>query len=320
MLAAVAIPVVTPPPFATPNSLTCALGPPWQGLRAASLASPSSLQWSKKQRQCKRKAGPSSICARFELKPPPYPLDALEPHMSKETLEYHWGKHHRGYVDNLNKQIEGTELDELSLEDIILATHNQGDLLPPFNNAAQIWNHDFFWESMKPGGGGRPSGELLELINRDFGSFERFVEGIKLAAATQFGSGWAWLAYKANRLDVENAVNPNPSYEDKKLVVVKSPNAVNPLIWDYSPLLTIDVWEHAYYLDFQNRRADYISIFLEKLVSWEAVSSRLEIAKARAVEREEEEERRKREEEEKASDGEVAEIYVDGKSDDSEAE
>ncbi|XP_021828420.1 superoxide dismutase [Fe], chloroplastic-like isoform X2 [Prunus avium] len=303
----------------TPSSLTCALVPSWQGLRG-SLGPARSLQWPKKQRQCRRKAGGTSVTAQFELKPPPYPLDALEPHMSKETLEYHWGKHHRGYVDNLNKLIAGTELDELSLEDIILATHNKGDLLPPFNQAAQIWNHDFFWESMKPDGGGKPSGELLELINRDFGSFERFIEDLRSAAATQFGSGWAWLAYKANRLDVGNAVNPKPSDEDKRLVVVKGPNAVNPLIWDFSPLLTIDVWEHAYYLDFQNRRADYISIFLEKLVSWEAVSSRLEIAKARAAEREEEEERKKREEEEKTSDGEVEEIYVDNKSDDSETE
>ncbi|CAN6569152.1 unnamed protein product [Malus baccata var. baccata] len=330
-------------PQATTGPLTCALGPSCQGL-GGSLGPARSLQWPKKQRKCRRKVGAIDIRAQFELKPPPYPLDALEPHMSKETLEYHWGKHHRGYVDNLNKLIAGTELDELSLKDVILATYNKGDLLPPFNQAAQIWNHDFFWESMKPGGGGKPSGELLELINRDFGSFERLIDDLRSAATTQLGSGWAWLAYKANRLDVGNAVNPKPSDEDKKLVVVKSPNAVNPLIWDYSPLLTIDVWEvldiyhvssymeivilfklllfqqHAYYLDFQNRRADYLSIFLEKLVSWEAVSSRLEIAKARATEREEEEERKKREEEEKTLDGEVPEIYVDNKSDDSETE
>ncbi|KAA8533939.1 hypothetical protein F0562_031456 [Nyssa sinensis] len=173
----------------------------------------SSLAMEKKEIQSTSKAGPSIITAKFELKPPPYPL---------------------------------------------------------------VWNHDFFWESMKPGGGGKPSGDLLELIDRDFGSFEGFVEEFRSAAATVFGSGWAWLAYKSN----------SPSGDDKKLEVVKSPNAVNPLVWDYYyPLLTIDVWEHAYYLDFQNRRVDYISIFMEKLVSWEAVSSRLETAKARAAEK-----------------------------------
>ncbi|XP_057971728.1 superoxide dismutase [Fe], chloroplastic isoform X2 [Malania oleifera] len=274
------------------------------------------------QKQCLRKAGPAIVTAKFELKPPPYPLNALEPHMSQETLEYHWGKHHRGYVDNLNKQIVGTELDEKPLEDIVIASYNKGNLLPAFNNAAQVWNHDFFWESMKPSGGGKPSGDLLKLIERDFGSFESFVKEFKSAASTQFGSGWAWLVYKANRLDVENATNPHPSEEDKKLVIVKSPNAVNPLLWDYSPILTIDVWEHAYYLDFQNRRADYISVFMEKLVSWEAVSSRLEIAKARAARRErEEEERRKREEEaDPVIIGKPYETYVKAENYDSEAE
>ncbi|TYJ25464.1 hypothetical protein E1A91_A07G051700v1 [Gossypium mustelinum] len=252
----------------------------------------------KPQRRFVRKAASNVITATYELKAPPYPLNALEPHMSRETLEYHWGKHHRTYVENLNKQVVGTDLEGLSLEDIIIVTYNKGDILPAFNNAAQAWNHDFFWESMKPGGGGKPSGDLLDLIERDFGSFERFIEEFKSAAATQFGSGWAWLAYKANRLDVENAVNPWPSEKDKKLVIVKSPNAMNPLVWDYFPLLTIDVWEHAYYLDFQNQRPDYISVFMEKLVSWETVNTRLEKAKARAAEREMEEERRRKEEEE----------------------
>ncbi|XP_028068312.1 superoxide dismutase [Fe], chloroplastic-like isoform X2 [Camellia sinensis] len=297
------------------TSLACALLPCQGGSNRRSLL------WRKKERKCLRKAGPVMITAKLELKPPPYPLNALEPHMSRDTLEYHWGKHHRTYVENLNRQIVGTELDGMTLEGIIIATYNKGDLLPAFNNAAQAWNHDFFWESMKPGGGGKPSGELLELINRDFGSFEGFVTEFKAAAATQFGSGWAWLTYKANRLDVGNAVNPLPSDEDKKLVVVKSPNAVNPLVWDYTPLLTIDVWEHAYYLDFQNRRPDYISTFMEKLVSWEAVNSRLEKAKARAAEREREEEKRKREQEEgNAAGNEVTEMYLDSEIDDSEAE
>ncbi|GMH22840.1 hypothetical protein Nepgr_024683 [Nepenthes gracilis] len=249
--------------------------------------------------RCVRKVG-ALVTAKFDLKPPPYPLDALEPNMSKKTLEYHWGKHHRGYVDNLNKQLVGTELDGIALEDVIRATYNKGDLLPPFNNAAQIWNHDFFWESISPDGGGKPSGELLRFLERDFGSFEAFVQQFKSAAATQFGSGWAWLAYKPSRLDAGNAINPRPSEEDKKLIVVKSPNAVNPLVWDYYPLLTIDVWEHAYYLDFQNRRPDYISLFMEKLVSWESVSNRLETAMADIAERERAGERKKEQVEEEA--------------------
>ncbi|CAJ1976581.1 unnamed protein product [Sphenostylis stenocarpa] len=226
------------------------------------------------------KEGPK-VNAKFELKPPPYPLNGLEPVMSQQTLEFHWGKHHRTYVENLKKQVVGTELDGKSLEEIIVTSYNKGDILPSFNNAAQVWNHDFFWECMKPGGGGKPSGELLELIERDFGSFEKFLDEFKAAAATQFGSGWAWLAYRASKFDGENAANPPSPNEDNKLVVIKSPNAVNPLVWGgYYPLLTIDVWEHAYYLDFQNRRPDYISVFMDKLVSWDAVSSRLEQAKA----------------------------------------
>ncbi|MQI32250.1 hypothetical protein EI016_24030, partial [Escherichia coli] len=172
-------------------------------------------------------------------------------------------------------------LDGKSLEEIIVTSYNKGDILPAFNNAAQVWNHDFFWECMKPGGGGKPSGDLLQLIERDFVSFEKFSDEFKTAAATQFGSGWAWLAYKASKLDVGNAVSPIPLEEDNKLVVLKSPNAVNPLVWGgYYPLLTIDVWEHAYYLDFQKRRPDYISVFMDKLVSWDGASSRLEEAKA----------------------------------------
>ncbi|GER50855.1 superoxide dismutase [Striga asiatica] len=202
--------------------------------------STSSLHCRKNEKSSARRVYRGVTTATIDHKPPPYSLDALEPHMSRETFEYHWGKHHRAYVDNLNAQIVGTELDMKSLEEIVLLTYNKGDFLPPFNNAAQVWNHEFFWESMKPGGGGKPSGELLKLINRDFGSFEAFVNEFKAVAATQFGSGWAWLVYKANRLDVGNAVNPLPSDEDKKLVVVKSPNAVNPIIWDYSVSITIN--------------------------------------------------------------------------------
>uniref|UniRef100_A0A3Q7GUW9 superoxide dismutase n=1 Tax=Solanum lycopersicum TaxID=4081 RepID=A0A3Q7GUW9_SOLLC len=274
---------------ASANSLTSAFLPP-QGFNGSS----KSLQWRTQKKQFGRKAGSATITAKFDLIPPPYPMDALEPHMSSRTFEFHWGKHHRAYVDNLNKQIDGTELDGKTLEDIILVTYNNGAPLPAFNNAAQAWNHQFFWESMKPNGGGEPSGELLELINRDFGSYDTFVKEFKAAAATQFGSGWAWLAcekvfallcsnisLKLSKM-IENGFVcyfvDKP--EDKKLALVKTPNAENPLVLGYTPLLTIDVWEHAYYLDFQNRRPDYISIFMEKLVSWEAVSIRLKAASA----------------------------------------
>ncbi|KAG7533769.1 Manganese/iron superoxide dismutase N-terminal domain superfamily [Arabidopsis thaliana x Arabidopsis arenosa] len=277
------------------------------------------MQWKRNdKRQFSRKVAVSGvITAGFELKPPPYPLDALEPHMSRETLDYHWGKHHRTYVENLNKQIVGTDLDTLPLEEVVLLSYNRGNMLPAFNNAAQAWNHEFFWESIQPGGGGKPTRELLRLIERDFGSFEEFLERFKSAAASNFGSGWTWLAYKANRLDVANAVNPLPKEEDKKLVIVKTPNAVNPLVWDYSPLLTIDTWEHAYYLDFENRRAEYINTFMEKLVSWETVSTRLESAVARAVQREQE---GTETEDEENPDGEEPEVYLDSDIDVSEVD
>lgn len=240
-----------------------------------------------KERQVRR-AGATVVTAKFDLQPPPYSFNALEPHMSERTFEFHWGKHHRAYVDNLNKQVVGTELDEKPLEEVVKITYNKGDPLPSFNNAAQAWNHAFFWESMKPGGGGKPSGELLARIEKDFGSFDNFVSEFKTAAATQFGSGWAWLVYKSESLDVGNAVNPKPSDDDKKLAIVKTPNAVTPLVFNDYPLLTIDVWEHAYYLDYQNRRPDFISVFMEKLVSWDAVNARYEAAKAAAAQKQEE--------------------------------
>nr|QDM54629.1 superoxide dismutase [Pteris vittata] len=212
------------------------------------------------------------IVMAFHLRPLPFEMDALEPHMSKQTLEFHWGKHHRAYVDNLNKQIKDTELEGKELEELVKYGYNNGNPTAYFNNAGQAWNHDFFWDSIKPGGGKKPSGELLQLIERDFGSFENFVDEFKQAAATQFGSGWAWLVAKAT----------DPLVESKfaKLVIEKTPNALNPLILGHIPLLTIDVWEHAYYLDFQNRRPDYISTFINELISWDAVTARLERAKA----------------------------------------
>ncbi|XP_074568348.1 superoxide dismutase [Fe], chloroplastic isoform X2 [Curcuma longa] len=280
--------------------------------------------WRKKRSGIKTETGGirlprhAAIVAQLELKPLPYSLDCLEPHMTRQTLEWHWGGHHRAHVVRLNSLIAGTDLDGKGLEDILLATYNKGNPLPAFVHAAQVWNHDFFWQSIKPNGGGQPSGKLMELIERDFGSFDKMLEDFKQAAVTQFGSGWAWLAYKANKLDVGNAVNPRPSEKDNRLVVLKSPNAINPLIWNYAPLLAVDVWEHAYYLDYENRRADFVSVFVEKLVSWEVVSHRLQIAMEQAVETGREEMREDDDEEVPRS--ETVEMYLDSESDDSETE
>ncbi|XP_002986085.2 superoxide dismutase [Fe], chloroplastic isoform X2 [Selaginella moellendorffii] len=206
----------------------------------------------------------SAVVAKFELPPLPYEMNALEPFMSKTTLEFHWGKHQRAYIDNLNKQISGTELESLKLEDIITKTYGGGNAQPSFNNAAQAWNHDFFFHSMTAKGGKAPSGDISGLINRDLGSYDNFVKEFKTAATTQFGSGWAWLSLK-----------------DGKLIVQKTANAVNPLVSGETPLLVLDVWEHAYYLDFQNRRPDYVETFLRELVNWDTVNARLETATAK---------------------------------------
>ncbi|MGY2946839.1 superoxide dismutase [Thermostichus sp. MS-CIW-30] len=197
----------------------------------------------------------------FELPALPYPADALKPYMSAETFSYHHGKHHAAYVANLNKLIEGTDLANKSLEEIIKATFGDPDKAGIFNNAAQVWNHTFFWESMKPGGGGAPTGPIADKINADFGSYDKFVEAFKTAAATQFGSGWAWLVL-----------------DNGTLKVTKTPNAENPLVYGQTPLLTLDVWEHAYYLDYQNRRPDFINAYLEHLVNWDAANARLAAA------------------------------------------
>ena len=188
----------------------------------------------------------------FELPELPYTKDALEPHITAHTLDYHHGKHHAAYVNNLNNLIKGTELAEKTLEEIIHASAGQDDKLSIFNNAAQVWNHTFYWHSMKPNGGGEPVGALAEKITQDFGSFEAFKTEFKAAGATQFGSGWAWLVL-----------------EDNKLKVTKTANAELPMIKGQKALLTCDVWEHAYYLDFQNRRPDYLDIFLTHLANWE---------------------------------------------------
>ena len=204
-------------------------------------------------------AGKRSVaCAAVTLKPLPYGMDALQPHLSKESFEYHYGKHHQAYVDNLNKQIAGTEWDQKTLEEIVVGSWANGNPTPAFNNAAQVWNHTFFWESMKANGGGAPTGKLAEAIVRDFGSIDEFKNQFKAAGMTQFGSGWAWLV----------------TDKSGKLSITKTPNAVCPVVEGKTPVLTCDVWEHAYYIDFRNRRPDFIQTFLDKLVDWEAVSNR----------------------------------------------
>ena len=189
----------------------------------------------------------------FELPKLPYAMDALQPHISKETLEYHYGKHHKAYVDKLNAALPGSEFEGKSLEEII--AKSSGGV---FNNAAQVWNHTFYWHSMKPGGGGEPTGDVADAINKSFGSFAKFKEEFTNAAATQFGSGWAWLA-------IDNG----------KLVVTKSANASNPLVDGMKPILGCDVWEHSYYIDYRNKRPDYLKAFLDNLVNWEYVASQL---------------------------------------------
>lgn len=186
----------------------------------------------------------------------PYPKNALEPHISARTLEFHHDKHHKAYVDNTNKLIEGTDLAQLDLEAIIKKVAGDASKAGVFNNAAQVWNHSFYWNCMKPGGGGAPTGDIAQKINADFGSYEKFVEEFKNAGVTQFGSGWAWLVLA-----------------DGKLKIVKTPNAENPMVQGMKPLLVVDVWEHAYYLDYQNRRPDYLTTFVDKLISWDFVNS-----------------------------------------------
>jgi Fe-Mn family superoxide dismutase len=189
----------------------------------------------------------------FSLPPLPYAKDALAPHISAETLDYHYGKHHQAYVTNLNKLIEGKPEEKKSLEEII--TSSEAGV---FNNAAQIWNHTFYWSSMKPQGGGQPKGDLLAAIARDFGSFDKFKEEFTTAATTQFGSGWAWLVL-----------------QNGKLSVTKTGNADLPMKHGQKALLTLDVWEHAYYIDFRNARPKYIETFLTSLANWDFAAENL---------------------------------------------
>ena len=196
----------------------------------------------------------------------PYAKDALEPHITANTFDYHHGKHHNAYVVNLNKLIAGTDLEGKPLEEIIKVSARDSAMGGIFNNAAQVWNHTFYWHSMAPNGGGKPSGALADKIEADFGSYDAFVEEFKTAGATQFGSGWAWLVLDGDTLKV-----------------IKTPNAETAVTKGLVPLLTMDVWEHAYYLDFQNRRPDYINTFLESLVNWEFAAENFDRAGALAA-------------------------------------
>jgi Fe-Mn family superoxide dismutase len=189
----------------------------------------------------------------IELPPLPYARDALQPHISSETLDYHYGKHHQAYVDNLNKQIAGTEFADLPLEEIV--RKSSGGM---FNNAAQVWNHTFYWNCLSPSGGGEPSGKLADAINKAFGSFEQFKEQFSQTAITTFGSGWGWLVQRP----------------DGNLALVSTSNAATPITGNDAPLLTCDVWEHAYYVDYRNARPKYVEAFW-KLVNWEFASSQM---------------------------------------------
>jgi Fe-Mn family superoxide dismutase len=196
---------------------------------------------------------------KIELPKLPYEKNALAPYISEKTVTFHYEKHHQGYVNNLNNLISGTNLEGKSLEEIIKISHADKTKSGIFNNAAQIWNHTFYWHSMKPNGGGKPGGAMLQKIEADFGSYENFVSEFKNAGTTQFGSGWAWLIL-----------------EKDKLKVTKTSNAENPLNNSATKaLLTMDVWEHAYYLDCQNARPAYIDNFLNHLLNWDFAANNL---------------------------------------------
>jgi len=193
----------------------------------------------------------------FTLPALPYAKDALAPHISAETFDFHHGKHHNAYVVKLNELVAGTEHEKKSLEDVIMASAKDASKAVLFNNAAQHWNHSFFWHCLKPNGGGKPTGELAAKIESDLGGYDKFAADFKAAALTQFGSGWAWL--------VKDAAG--------KLKITKTANADLPMAHGETALLTCDVWEHAYYIDYQNRRPDFVQTVLDKLVNWEFVAA-----------------------------------------------
>ena len=198
----------------------------------------------------------------FEQAPLPYDPGALEAHgMSAKTFEFHYGKHHAAYIANLNNLVKDTELADKPLEEVIKTSAKDPAKVGIFNNAAQAWNHTFFWSSMKPNGGGAPAGALSAKIDSDLGGFDKLKESFKSAASTQFGSGWAWLVL-----------------DNGALKVTKTSNAENPIALGQIPLLTLDVWEHAYYIDFQNKRPDFIQNYLDQLVNWDFAAANLAAA------------------------------------------
>ena len=188
----------------------------------------------------------------------PYAKDALSPVISANTLDFHYGKHHRAYVDNLVKLIAGTELADVDLEGIIKKAAGDSAKVGIFNNAAQVWNHSFYWKCLKAGGGGAPTGAVAVMINSVWGNYEKFAEELKNAGVTQFGSGWAWLVLDGGQLKI-----------------TKTANADMPIAHGQKPLLTLDVWEHAYYLDYQNRRPDYLAAVIGKLINWDFVNANI---------------------------------------------
>jgi len=188
----------------------------------------------------------------------PYAKEALAPYISANTLDFHHGKHHKAYVDNVNKLIAGTDLEGKSLEEIIVAAAKDPAKAGIFNNAAQVWNHSFYWKCLKPGGGGPPKGAIADKINAAFGGYDKFVEELKNAGVTQFGSGWAWLVLDGGALKI-----------------TKTANADTPLVHGQKALLTLDVWEHAYYLDYQNRRPDYLAAVIQNLINWDFANANL---------------------------------------------
>ena len=206
------------------------------------------------------RAGARDVSGPIELPKLPYSEDALDPVISSRTIGFHYGKHHAGYVRKLNAAIRGSEWEGKPLETIVAKAHAAGDSKRDvFNNAAQIWNHTFYWQSMRPGGGGKPSGKVLEALEKSFGGYEKFREQFLATSASQFGSGWGWLVQE----------------KDGSHAVMKTANAELPQIHGKRPLMTVDVWEHAYYLDWQNKRKAYLEAFLDKLVNWELVEKSL---------------------------------------------
>lgn len=195
----------------------------------------------------------------------PYAMDALEPHISTDTMEYHYGKHHRGYVDKLNTLIEGTRFEDLPLEQIIVSAREQAEI-DILNNAAQAWNHAFFWQCLSPKGQSEPVGRIRDLVEDEFGDIDKFKEDFRAAATSQFGSGWTWLVLDSG-----------------KLRIMSTTNADSPVGTDVTPLLTLDVWEHAYYLDYRNERARYVDAFLDRLIDWKFVLDNVQAAEKRKV-------------------------------------